>query len=118
MKKTVSAAILAAALFAPFAVQVHAAAIESVPIESRTIWIDVREPEEYEQGHVRNAVNIPLRRISEEIEALRPDKRTRINLYCRSGNRAAQAVKILEKMGYTNVVNHGSYEDLAKKGIF
>ena len=40
-----------------------------------------------------------------------------INLYCRSGRRAEAALTELKNAGYTNVTNHGGYEDLVKKGL-
>ena len=74
------------------------------------IWIDVRTPAEYAQGHLPGAINIPLN----EIGTVAANKNTPLMLYCRSGNRSGQAHKILHNMGYTQVENKGAYQDLRR----
>lgn len=81
------------------------------------VWIDVRTAKEFSQGHLEGAYNIPVDRIAREIAEISPDKDAPINLYCRSGRRAEDARKQLQAMGYTNVTNHGGYQDLLKKGV-
>ena len=73
--------------------------------------------EEFNSGHLQNAVNIPHDQIIEGIKAVSSDKNAPINLYCRSGRRAEVALNELKKAGYTNVTNHGGYDDLVKKGL-
>ena len=58
-------------------------------------------------------MNIPHDKIIEGVKA----KDEPINLYCRSGRRAEAALTELKNAGYTNVTNHGGYEDLVKKGL-
>ena len=87
------------------------------PEKAKGIWIDVRSVEEFNSGHLQNAVNIPHDQIIEGIKAVSSDKNALINLYCRSGRRAEVALNELKKAGYTNVTNHGSYDDLVKKGL-
>ena len=65
----------------------------------------------------KGAVNIPHDQIVERIKSVSPDKNAPVNLYCRSGRRAEAALTELKKAGYTNVTNHGGYEDLVKKGL-
>ena len=79
------------------------------------VWIDVRSAEEFNAGHLQDAVNIPHDKIIEGVKALGSDKDAPINLYCRSGRRAEAALTELKNAGYTNVTNHGGYEDLVKK---
>jgi phage shock protein E len=70
------------------------------------IIIDVREPSEYNSGHVEGAVNLPLASISKDnkdISGLSTDQE--IVVYCRSGGRAESARSILLQLGFTNVVN-------------
>jgi phage shock protein E len=70
------------------------------------ILIDVREPSEYNSGHVEGAVNLPLASISKDnkdISGLSSDQE--IVIYCRSGGRAESARSILLQLGFTNVVN-------------
>ncbi len=69
------------------------------------ILIDVRTPEEFANGHIKGAVNIPLDQISNRISQIPQDKP--IVLYCRSGNRSSQAARILESAGLTNIYDLG-----------
>ena len=87
------------------------------PEKAKGIWIDVRSAEEFNSGHLQNAVNIPHDQIIEGIKSVSSDKNAPINLYCRSGRRAEVALNELKKAGYTNVTNHGGYDDLVKKGL-
>ena len=77
----------------------------------------MRSAEEFNAGHLQDAVNIPHDKIIEGVKALGSDKDAPINLYCRSGRRAEAALTELKKAGYTNVTNYGGYEDLVKKGL-
>lgn len=118
MKNAITAALAAAALsVSPAVLHAQTETAQSVRPEGKAVWIDVREPEEYGQGHLRGAVNVPLSRMADEIGRLSPDKNAPVNLYCRTGRRAESALRLLKKMGYTNVTNHGGYEDLVKKGL-
>lgn len=70
------------------------------------VIIDVREPEEYDQGHVAEARNVPLSRLMRHPSAVSGvPKDTEIILYCRSGNRSGMAMSMLWAKGYTNIVN-------------
>ena len=75
------------------------------------VWIDVRTAEEWQGGHLQQAVNIPHNQIVEHIGQVTSDKDAEILLYCRSGRRADVAKSALEALGYTHVVNVGGYED-------
>jgi len=75
------------------------------------VWIDVRSAEEYESGHLQQAINIPYEEIGTEVAALELPKDQPIYLYCRSGRRAGIALETLQAEGYTNVSNVGSYEE-------
>ena len=79
------------------------------------ILLDVRSPEEYAEGHLQGAVNIPHDRIGAEIAAVVPDKSAQVILYCRSGRRANTALETLRAMGYTNVSNYGGLEDAQER---
>lgn len=71
------------------------------------IILDVRTQEEYESGHIKDAINIPNETIGENEIAKLPDKGQLIMIYCRSGNRSKQAANKLVKLGYTNIVEFG-----------
>ncbi|UXZ04469.1 rhodanese-like domain-containing protein [Moraxella nasicaprae] len=84
---------------------------------AKGLWIDVRSAEEYSEGHLSNAINIAHTQIGEQIASVAPNKDEPIHLYCRSGRRAEAALQTLKSMGYTNVTNHGAYDDLVKQGL-
>ena len=120
MKKLLTAALTAATLVLPAAVSYAAPAAKAAsaqPAKAKGVWIDVRSEEEFKSGHLQGSVNIPHDQIGQQIAAHVPNKNTPINLYCRSGRRAEVALAELKKAGYTNVTNHGGYEDLVKKGL-
>lgn len=80
------------------------------------IWIDVRTADEFWQGHLDTAVNIPHDVIASEIGALTTDKNAEIHLYCGTGRRAGMAQQTLKTLGYVNTENAGSYDDLKAVG--
>ena len=67
--------------------------------------LDVREPDEYEQGAVPNAVHVPRGQLEFAIEGRLPDKTQPIAVYCAGGVRSAFAAKTLQDLGYTDVVS-------------
>ncbi len=73
----------------------------------KVVIIDVRTKEEFDKGHIPNAINIPLESITDTtvIENVAKDKP--VALYCRSGRRATEAGNRLVKAGYKNVMNFG-----------
>lgn len=121
MKKLLTIVLSAAAIAVPFfasantAPQTEQSAVQ--PEKAKGVWIDVRSAEEFNAGHLQDAVNIPHDKIVARIQAVSPDKNAPVNLYCRSGRRAEAALNELKNAGYTNVTNHGGYEDLVKKGL-
>lgn len=74
--------------------------------------VDVRTPQEFAEGSVKGAVNIPLNEVHQRISEFK-DKQ-QIVVFCRSGNRSAQAQAILKENGVTNVVNGGSWISVDK----
>lgn len=80
--------------------------------------LDVREPDEFAQGHLKVARNVPLSELKAgKIPADLPKDKT-LYLHCREGNRAKIAAKILNDKGYDAVPMVESYEDLSDKGGF
>lgn len=65
--------------------------------KSKGVWIDVRSAEEFKEGHLQGALNIPHDKIVERIKSVSPDKNAPVNLYCRSGRRAEAALTELKK---------------------
>jgi molybdopterin/thiamine biosynthesis adenylyltransferase/rhodanese-related sulfurtransferase len=70
-----------------------------------TVVLDVREPEEHEQGAIPGALHIPRGTLESSIESRIPDKATPIVIHCASGVRSAFAAKTLAELGYTDVVS-------------
>lgn len=75
------------------------------------IILDVRTKEEYDAGHIKGAILVPNETIIDEQPELLPDLDAEILVYCRSGNRSAQAANKLLAIGYTNVVDFGGIID-------
>lgn len=67
--------------------------------------VDVREPEEYESGHLPDATSIPRGLLEYKAASELPDKDRRIVTHCALGGRGALAASTLTEMGYTNVAN-------------
>src|SRR4051812_49622125 len=67
------------------------------------VWIDVREADEWQEGHLPGAVHIPRGFLESRVEGVAPDKATPVVLYCASAARSAFAAKSLEELGYENV---------------
>jgi len=82
------------------------------PAWADPVWIDVRTEAEYAEDHIDGDRNIPLASIDPVQLATMVDKSEEINLYCRSGGRAARAKEILEAAGFTNVNNVGGISDV------
>lgn len=71
------------------------------------VLVDVRTDKEYAEGHVAQALHIPLGVLSDRVAELRDHKDKPIILACRSGARSASAVSILSKAGFETVYNLG-----------
>ena len=70
-----------------------------------TVVLDVREPDEYEQGALPNVVHIPRGHLEGQVEGKLLDKSAPVVVYCAGGVRSAFAAKTLAELGYTNVVS-------------
>ena len=70
-----------------------------------TLALDVREPDEFEQGTLPLSIHIPRGHLEAQIESKITDKNAPIVVYCAGGVRSAFAAKTLQELGYTNVVS-------------
>ena len=75
------------------------------------IILDVRTQDEYEESHIPGAILIPNETIGTEMPEQLPDAGQEILVYCRSGNRSAQAAKKLVEAGYTQIYDFGGIMD-------
>lgn len=77
-------------------------------VENNAFIVDVREKDEYEAGHLINAINIPLSELRQRISEI--PKEVPVYLHCRSSQRSYNALMALKHLGYDNVINiSGSY---------
>ncbi|RKQ34751.1 FAD-dependent oxidoreductase [Oceanobacillus halophilus] len=72
-------------------------------VENNAYIVDVREPSEFEMGHLNNAVNIPLSELRQRLNEIPIDQP--VYVHCRTGQRSYNAVMALQNLGYTNVYN-------------
>ncbi len=82
------------------------------------LFVDVREPDEWEEGHIPGAIHITRGRLESRIEGLVPDRSRPLVVYCSVGSRSAFATKALGEMGYSDVVNlAGGFTDWKRNGF-
>lgn len=80
--------------------------------------LDVREPDEWQEGHVPGALHVPRGNLESRIEALVPDREREIVIICSGGSRSAFATKTLQELGYEQVVNvAGGFSDWKRNGF-
>ncbi len=70
------------------------------------VLLDVRTPQEYQEGHIPGSKNVPLQSI-DKISTVADNKNIPLFVYCYSGGRSRQATAMLQHMGYANVTNIG-----------
>ncbi len=81
-------------------------------IKNGAFLVDVRTEWEFAEGSVPGSVNIPLDQISNNLDKFK--NKPGIIVFCRSGNRSSQAKAILEKAGFKEVYNGGSWYEVAE----
>ena len=106
--------IVAALVLTPVLAGCAAAPTDRLDASTATV-IDVRTPAEYAEGHLDGAVNIDLQSgsFAAEVSALPAD--ASYIVYCRSGNRSAQAVEVMRQAGFTQVVDAGGIAAAAER---
>lgn len=99
--------VVLAAAIAFAAMAATPASIEPATVLERLAWgdrslvlLDVRTPEEFSEGHLPGAINIPHTEIAARLAELEKSKGQDIVVYCRSGNRSEQALGVLRKAGF------------------
>lgn len=71
--------------------------------DTQVVLLDVRTVEEFEDGHIPNALNIPHKELEQRLVELAESKDTQIVIYCRSGRRAEVAKQVLIKNGFNHL---------------
>jgi len=86
-------------------------------ILEQAVVIDVRNADEFAAGHVRGALNLSLENGDLESRLPTLEKDATYVLYCRSGNRSAQAAALMREAGFMHVGDAGGFDTLAAAGI-
>ena len=86
-------------------VEIDTAAAQKRIEEGNLVVLDVREPDEYEQGALPNALHIPRGHLEAQIEGRAVDRDQTIVVYCAGGVRSAFAAQTLQELGYTDVLS-------------
>ena len=86
-------------------------AVKMMETEKNYIILDVRRADEFAEGHIPGAINVPNEEIGTTDIAELPNKSQLILVYCRSGRRSKEASEKLVKLGYTNIVEFGGILD-------
>jgi molybdopterin/thiamine biosynthesis adenylyltransferase/rhodanese-related sulfurtransferase len=82
------------------------------------VVVDVREQDEWDEGHIAGAVHVPRGHLESRIERLAPDRTRPVVVYCSAGNRSAFAAKTLTELGYEDVVSlAGGFTDWKRNGF-
>ena len=74
-------------------------------LEKGALLLDVRSPQEFEEGHLENAISLPEYEIKEKANHILPNKSQVMIVYCSTGHRSQKAQKTLQKLGYEKVYN-------------
>jgi molybdopterin/thiamine biosynthesis adenylyltransferase/rhodanese-related sulfurtransferase len=83
-----------------------------------TLFIDVREADEWARGHIPDAVLVPKSHLEQEIETQAPDRTRPVVLYCAGGVRSVFAARSLQEMGYADVVSmSGGFTEWTALGL-
>ena len=83
-----------------------------------TLVVDVREQDEWDEGHIPGAVHVPRGHLESRIERAAPDSTRPIVVYCSAGNRSAFAAKTLGDLGYEDVTSlAGGFTDWKRNGF-
>ncbi|UPT78600.1 rhodanese-like domain-containing protein [Sulfurovum sp. XGS-02] len=89
-------------------------AIVRLADDSNITLLDVRTVKEYEEKHLKNAINIPVQELDNSLNRLEKMKSKPIMVYCRSGSRSIKASRILEKNGFTPLNVEGGIIELIR----
>ncbi len=91
---------------------------ERLGAAEQPLYLDVRELEEWQEGHIPGALHIPRGNLESRIEGLVPDKGHEILVYCASGARSAFAARALAELGYSDVASvAGGFSDWKRNGF-
>jgi phage shock protein E len=81
------------------------------------VILDVRRPDEFEQGHLKGAANINYQAEDFEQQITQLDTTKTYMLYCATGNRSGKAGQLMAEKNFTHVYNGGGFKDLQAEGL-
>jgi phage shock protein E len=93
-------------------------ALQLLASDPNIVLLDVREYNEYVLKHIEGSVLMPLSIIDFSLEKTYPNKDTIFIVYCHSGNRSVEAIKIMLEAGYTNIYDLGGIIDWPFETVF
>jgi sulfur-carrier protein adenylyltransferase/sulfurtransferase len=97
--------------------EVDASRAREIIEEDSAAIVDVRERDEWDEGHIPGALHVPRGNLESRIENAVPEKSRQVVVYCSGGNRSAFAAKTLEELGYEHVVSlAGGFTDWKRNG--
>lgn len=122
MKKVIailaSVLLLAGCSTSSTAMDLSVSEFSSKVTETGIITLDVRTPSEFNEGHIEGASLIDFQSGNFENEIASLDKNQTYAIYCRSGNRSGEAVKVMTEAGFTKIYNlDGGVIDWASAGL-
>jgi rhodanese-related sulfurtransferase len=113
-----SALLLAGCSSSSSAIDLSVTEFSAKVAEAGVITLDVRTPGEFAEGYIEGARLVDFQSGNFENEIAVLDKNATYAVYCRSGNRSGQAVKVMQDAGFTNVFNmNGGVIDWANAGL-
>lgn len=108
MSRLVFALALSVSLAACAAPTITGEAAHQLVQKQGAVLLDVRTPQEFAEGHVDGALNIPVQELESKLASLPAKKDQDVVVYCRSGIRSAKASGILKGAGFTRVHDLGA----------
>ncbi|MGI8607072.1 MAG: molybdopterin-synthase adenylyltransferase MoeB [Gaiellaceae bacterium] len=98
--------------------EIDASSARTLLESEEPVVVDVRERDEWEEGHIPGAVHVPRGYLESRIEAAAPDRERPVVVYCSGGSRSAFAAQSLEELGYENVLSlAGGFTDWKRNGF-
>jgi rhodanese-related sulfurtransferase len=86
--------------------------------EKKAVIVDVREDDEWNEGHIAGALHIPLNQLTERVSELQQHKDATIITQCKSGGRSAKALELLKTAGFSNVYSmDGGIKAWSQQGL-
>jgi len=84
---------------------------EELDQDKNIILVDVRTPEQYQAGHIKGAISLPLEEVESKASSVLKDKNAKYFIYCRTGRKSEEVSEYLDAIGYTNVTDMGGIHD-------